>query len=343
MLRRMPAPSSLVARFPGVHVAVLGDFVADEYLYGETERVSREAPVLVVRHESTDVKPGGAANAAANVVALGARALPVGVLGKDAAGDALVRWFEDAGADAQGLLQPRDRVTETKTRILAGGRSTTRQQMLRVDRADDRPLAAGVRRRLERALAEACLRAQAVMVSDYGSGLVDDRLVERLQVLGARVPVCVDSRYGLRRFKGAALVKPNEPELEAAFGARLRDESDVERAGRTLLDELGAGALVATRGRHGMWLFVPGKPTYKVPVFGPAEAVDVTGAGDTVLAALACALGAGASHREAVELANVAGGIVVQKPGTATCSASELASALRTGRVAPALRQGARP
>lgn len=324
--------AALVQRFAHARVAVLGDLVADEYVCGETERVSREAPVLIVRHESTETKLGGAANAAANVASLGARARPVGLVGRDAPGRELLRLFAAAGAEVAGVVASGTRHTETKTRILAGGRSTTRQQMLRVDRADDRPLTAAQRALLRRRLDEACEDADALVVSDYGGGLVDDALVERIVSISRRIPVCVDSRYAVRRFAGVTLAKPNEPELEAAFGGRLRGPDDVERAGRSLLDALGVRALVVTRGHHGLWLFEPERETVRIPVWGPAEAVDVTGAGDTVLAALACALGAGGSFAQAAALANVAGGIVVQKPGTATCSRDELLSALAPRR-----------
>jgi rfaE bifunctional protein kinase chain/domain len=327
MLRAM-SNARLIERMARTKVVVLGDLVVDEYLYGETERVSREAPVLIVRHESTESKPGGAANAAANVAALGATVMPVGVVGRDAPGRVLRDWFQAAGARVDGIVIHPERITETKTRILAGGRSTTRQQMLRVDRADPRPLTSPLRRTLAARLEKACTEADALIVSDYGSGLIDEGLVAVAREVARRIPVCVDSRYDLRRYKGLTVVKPNEPELEAAIGRPLRSDDDVERAGRALLAELSAKALVVTRGRHGMWVFEPAHPTVRIPVFGPAEAIDVTGAGDTVLATFASALGAGASFVEAAGLANVAGGIVVQKPGTATCTAAELKVAL---------------
>ena len=324
-----------IARLGRAKVVVLGDLVVDEYVYGETERVSREAPVLVVRHESTEAKPGGAANAAANVAALGATVLPVGVVGRDVSGKALVDWFRRVGAVVDGIVVSAGRLTETKTRILAGGRSTTRQQMLRVDRSDPRPLTTSLRRLLAARLESACAQADALILSDYGSGLVDDAILGIAREVARRIPVCVDSRYGLRRYVGLTVVKPNEPELEAAIGTPLRSDDDVERAGRALLSELGVKALVVTRGRRGMWVFEPRRETVHIAVHGPAEAVDVTGAGDTVLATFASALGAGASFVEAAMLSNVAGGVVVQKPGTATCSAAELKAALApnpTGR-----------
>lgn len=330
-----------VQRFSKARVVVLGDLVADEYVYGETERVSREAPVLIVRYESAETKLGGAANVAANVASLSGKVRPVGVLGRDIAGRAMVREFEGVGAETSGLLHLNDRCTETKTRILAGGRSTTRQQMLRVDRAAEKPLSGAQRARLRKLVLHAAADADAIVVSDYGSGLFDEALIEELRGVSRRIPVCVDSRYNIHAFKGLSLAKPNEPELEAAVGRRLRTAEDVETAGRKLLAELQVDALVVTRGRLGMSLFEPNKATHNIPVWGPAEAVDVTGAGDTVLATLSLALGAGASFREAAELANVAGGIVVQKPGTATCSRDELLGAMK--QTSAASRKAVRP
>lgn len=328
-------PSRLLPLLPRLRrstVVVLGDLVADEYVYGETDRVSREAPVPVVRHESTEVTLGGAANAAANVASLGAAVRPVGVVGRDATGRELIRLFQEQGAETRGILAVTGRLTETKTRILAGGRSTTRQQLLRVDRTDARPLSAAARRTLRTRLREACEGAGAIIVSDYGSGLVDESMREELSALAERIPVCVDSRYGLTSFRGITLAKPNEPELEAITGVPLRTRADVERAARRLMEILEAKAVLVTRGRLGMCLVPANGPLVEIPVFGPAEAVDVTGAGDTVLATVASALAGGASLENAARLANVAGGLVVQKPGTATCSVRELKSALGSER-----------
>lgn len=318
---------TLASQIHNATVVVLGDLVADEYLFGETDRVSREAPVPIVRWESVQTRPGGAANVVANVAALGAKARCVGLVGADSAGRTLLSLLEGAGADTSNVVTLRDRCTETKTRILAGGRSTTRQQMLRVDRADERPITSRQRARLVSAFEKACKGADVIVVSDYGGGLVDDALADTLRKLARKIPVCVDSRYDLARFAGVTVAKPNEPELEAVVGRRLKTAQDIEDAGRLLREKLGVAALVVTRGQHGLDVFLDER-VENVPVWGPSEAVDVTGAGDTVLAALACAMGSGADVVSAAQLANVAGGIVVQKSGTATCSADELATAL---------------
>lgn len=336
--------SGIVERFTGRTIVVVGDLVADEYIYGQTDRISREAPVLIVRYEADEVKLGCAGNAAANLRALGAKVLPVGLVGADDMGKRLRKLAGEAGMDDRHIVVAPGRRTESKTRILAGGKNTTRQQMLRVDRANDGPIGPAVEQKLLRALVAAIEKADAVLVSDYGGGVLT-ALVAQLAVDAApRMPVCVDSRYGIRSFQGATVVKPNEPELEAATGVRTGgDPGLLERAGRELLAALHSGAVLVTRGRSGMALFAPGVPTDHIPAHGAADAVDVTGAGDTVIAALTLALAAGADMLSAARLANVAGALVVQKPGTATVSQDELQGELGAlGEKRPASGRAAR-
>jgi rfaE bifunctional protein kinase chain/domain len=313
-------------------VLLVGDLVADHYIYGQTDRVSREAPVLIVRYESSEVKLGGGANVAANVRALSGQVTAVGVLGADEMGRALRRLFAKSdirlsAASARGIE------TETKTRILAGGVNTTRQQMLRVDRGQRGELPPRVRRSLVRLVEEAARDADAVVVSDYGAGVVGEEMRGALRRLaGEGLPVCVDSRYALSAFAGVTVCKPNEPELEALAGRPLRTEADLVEAGSAAVRRLGCRALLVTRGRHGMALFDAEGGVDMIPVYGAKEAVDVTGAGDTVIATLALSLAAGASLGEAARLANVAGALVVQKQGTATVSRDELLGELRSAR-----------
>jgi len=328
-----PAPlsplSALLAAFPRAAVVVVGDFVADEYVYGETERVSREAPVLIVRYESSELKGGCAANAALNLAALGVKVRALGVVGDDALGTALSSLLEAGGVDASGLIRVRGRATEAKTRVLAGGRSTRRQQMLRIDRASSEPL----RDRVERALVQGVLRAagrvQAVLASDYGSGVVGPAVKEALRRVRTKgVPVCADSRYALRTFTGLTMVKPNEVELEVASGVSVAGPGGLERAARTLLRRLQGEMLLVTRGRNGMSLFRAGRPPVHVPAHGSLDAVDVTGAGDTVAAAFTAGLAAGGDPVDAARLANLAGALVVQKPGTAVVTRREILAEL---------------
>jgi len=326
---RPPRPghplAAVVERFSRAEVVVAGDFVADEYVYGETERISREAPVLIVRYESSELKPGCAGNAALNLAALGVRVRAVGAVGDDALGAGLAAALARGGVDVGGLQRVRRRPTESKTRILAGGRSTRRQQMLRVDRASAEPLPERTQARLAAAAERLGRRAGAVLASDYGSDALGPGAIEALRrVRRGGVPVCVDSRYRLAAFAGLTMVKPNEPELEAAVGLSLKAPGGLERAARALLRRLGCQQLLVTRGRNGMSLFQPGARPLHLPAHGSAEAVDVTGAGDAVAASYCASLAAGAAPEEAARIANVAGALVVRKPGTATVAQEEL-------------------
>jgi rfaE bifunctional protein kinase chain/domain len=324
--------AALLPRFPEREVVVVGDFMADEYVYGETERVSREAPVLIVRYERSDLKAGGAGNAATNLAALGVKVRALGVVGDDALGTALLDELEGCGVDVSGLVRVKGRATEAKTRILAGGRSTRRQQMLRLDRAPAGPPPPAAARALHAALRRARRTAATVLASDYGSGTIGAETIEVLRTLKrGGLPVCVDSRYALASFTGLTMLKPNENELEAASGVALSRPGALERAARALLRKAACEILLVTRGRHGLSVFRPGEKPVHLPAHGSKEAVDVTGAGDTVAAAFAAGLAAGGGALEAAALANVAGALQVLKPGTATVSRAELEAALRGG------------
>jgi rfaE bifunctional protein kinase chain/domain len=324
--------AELIDRFPRAEVVVAGDFVADEYVYGETERISREAPVLIVRYERSELKAGGAGNAAQNLAALGVKVRAVGVVGADALGETLLEVLAASGIDVEHIRRVRGRATESKMRILAGGRSTRRQQMLRVDRAPGEPLPVSVQARMVRELQRAARGAGAVLASDYGSGALGPAALDALRDLRrGGVPICVDSRYRLLEYAGVTMVKPNEPELEAATGIALQAAGAIERAGRALLRKLGCNELLVTRGHDGMSLFRKGLPPLHIPPHGSKEAVDVTGAGDTVAATYSASVAAGADAETAARIANVAGGLVVQKPGTATVTRGELAAAVASG------------
>ena len=325
----------LLGRFSRARIAAVGDLVADEFIYGETERISREAPVLIVRYESAELKPGCAANAIMNLCALGAQVQAVGLVGDDEIGRRLRALLCDAGADDSGILSV-DGPTSTKTRVLAGGKNTRRQQMLRIDRDGPRAPGSALAQKLVKALAQAAAKCDAIMVSDYGLGLLAPPLIEAVRSLAAQGrPVCVDARTGLSKYRGVTLVKPNEVELEQAVGRPIgEDPLALEEAGRELLKTLRAQALLVTRGRNGMALLRPGAPTATVPVHGSADAVDVTGAGDTVIAACTVAIAAGGDPVQAMRIANVAGALKVQKPGTVPVSAAEIEAELARAEVA---------
>ena len=316
----------ILSRFRRVRVVVAGDLIADEFIYGRVERVSREAPVLILGYDTTEIVPGGAGNAASNAAALGAAVDVIGVVGRDPAGCRMLDGLPSR-ARTQNVRRARDYVTPVKTRILAGGVHSAKQQVVRIDRAGGVPdrLAA---RHVEAAIARAAARADAIIVSDYGSGLVTPALWRRAvrAFPRSKPPITlVDSRYALGAFKGMTACTPNEPEVEGLLGMRVNDNlEELERAGRTLLRRLQTAAVLITRGSRGMALFESKKATELIPIVGSDQVTDVTGAGDTVIATFTLALAAGATFSEAAHLANHAAGLVVMKRGTATVTAQEL-------------------
>ena len=320
----------LVEAFQGKTVAVLGDLVADEYVYGKPQRISREAPVLILRYLSREVRLGGAANACHNLHALGARVLPLGAVGDDWAGAAVRELFDARGVTTDGLVTVADRVTPVKTRIMAGGYRATRQQLVRVDREPDGPIARAAEGALLERLRGWEARVDALVLSDYGYGTITGRLLDEARGLGARrgVVVSADSRYELVRFGGVTAATPNEPEVEQLLGVSLDGDKAVEEAGWRLLERLGNRLLLVTRGSKGLALFEQGGGATFIPIYGSDEIADVTGAGDTVISTFTLALAGGASALEAARLANYAGGVVVMKRGTAPITRTELCQAI---------------
>jgi len=324
----------LVDGFSSRRVLVVGDLIADEFVYGEVARVSREAPVLILKYDATAMVAGGAGNAANNVASLGGRARLVGLVGADPEGRRLLGSFH-RGVDRRHVVRSRGYRTPVKTRILAGGIHAARQQVVRIDREPGWPLDESVSAVLEKKIAPALDDCDAVLLSDYGSGLVTPALaqvIRRTVVRRARrrpIPVLLDSRYRLLDYRGLTTCTPNESEVEQVLGIRINDNgAALERAGRLLLRRTGMQAVLITRGSRGMALFQPRQPAIHLPIFGSDEVTDVTGAGDTVNATFGLALAAGASFYEAARLANYAGGLVVMKRGTATVSSRELADAV---------------
>lgn len=325
---RVEAATRVLPDLPKGRVGVIGDLVVDEYIYGRTDRISREAPVLIVRQESTERKLGGAANAAANLAALGSQTVLIGAIGDDEAGRSLSRLCDEAGIE--GRFQVGAGPTETKIRILAGGINTTRQQMLRLDKGREAPLDAAAEEALVASLREVARELDVLVVSDYGAGVCSPRVVEAIRGLAAEgLRVCVDSRYQLAAFEGVFLAKPNEPELREASGLPVGALEQTVAAGDALRQRMRSAALLVTRGRSGMVLLQEGEAPDVIPVHGDEDAVDVTGAGDSVIATLSACLAAGAPLPLAARVANVAGGLVVRKPGTATIDAAELIRELR--------------
>jgi rfaE bifunctional protein kinase chain/domain len=327
---------ALVDGFSSRRVLVIGDIIADEFIYGEVARVSREAPVLILKYDTTEMVGGGAGNAANNVAALGGRARLGGLVGTDPEGRRLLSSLH-RDVDRTHIVRARGYRTPVKTRILAGGVHSAKQQVVRIDREPGWPVDVAVSRTFAGKLAPALNDCDAVLLSDYGSGVVTPALADIVcrAVAGRsrrrRIPVLVDSRYRLLDYRALTTCTPNESEVEQVLGIHIDDDGEaLERAGRLLLKRTAMEAVLMTRGSRGMALFQPKQPTSHIPIFGSDEVADVTGAGDTVIATFALALAAGASFYEAARLANYAGGLVVMKRGTATVSATELGEAIAT-------------
>ncbi|HIK17888.1 MAG TPA: bifunctional hydroxymethylpyrimidine kinase/phosphomethylpyrimidine kinase [Leptolyngbyaceae cyanobacterium M33_DOE_097] len=323
----------LIEQFHQARVLVVGDLMLDEFLTGQVERASREAPVLVIRHETTRQVPGGGANAAQNLAKLGAQVKVVGLLGDDPQGKVLLQIFEQAQIDTHNILVDGDRPTVTKTRISGHARQSVTQQIVRVDRKSDALPPASLQQQLANCIQQQLTSVDAIVCSDYGDGVllptvIDAALQHPLSV--------VDSQRNIPRYVGATLYTPNVPEAELALGYPLTtptgetDESLINRAGEDLLAMTQATAVLITRGEDGMSLFEASGKQHHIPAFNRTDVYDVTGAGDTVVAALTLALTQGATPWEASVLGNLAASIVVRQFGTSTTSAEEMAVALRS-------------
>jgi len=330
----LAALAEVVERFAGKRIVLFGDFVADEFQFGDISRVSREAPVLILRHRETRVVPGGGANAANNLAALGAKVSPVTVVGDDAVGAALVQQFHDSGIDTSGIIRAKNWNTPTKTRFLAGWAHTTAQQVLRVDREPGCAPPDATLARVAAKLQSKLTKADALAVSDYGFGAASSASVGKaVRAMKRKIPVALDARYQLDAYVGSGITAatPNEAELEALHHTAIgRNVAELEKRGLVTLKKMGLQSLLVTRGKDGMALFEKaGKKVSHIPVHGSDQAVDVTGAGDTVLAAYTLALACGADAFEAAHIANIAGGLVVMKRGTAVVTRGELLAAIR--------------
>ncbi|MCP4899191.1 MAG: hypothetical protein GY906_19675 [bacterium] len=319
----------ILERFDRVKVVLIGDLVLDRFILGTPKRISREAPVIILHHEGQRDIPGGAANALANLHALEVRSLPVGVVGDDDHGSALLELLTARGIDVSRIIRAVGHQTPTKVRILGGGASSLKHQVARYDiesELSDGPWMT----QLQDHIAEACSRADAVALSDYGYGTAPPAVLSAVQGHSRPPWTCVDSRYRLEEFVGVDGATPNLEELEGCLGGPLHSDEQITAAANDLRSRLEASFLLATRGSDGMTLVRSTDPPFQLPVFGTDQVADVTGAGDTVLAVLVASLAAGATPIQAATLANCAGGIVVMKLGTATVTRQELAAAIKT-------------
>lgn len=322
----------LLQRFSGMRIVVVGDLCLDEYIIGKAQRLSREAPVPVLEWQERLLIPGAACNPALNVQAVGGRASVCGVVGRDDTGSQLRYELEAAGVDTAGLVVDPSRGTTLKTRVLAS--HLFPQQVVRVDRQDRSPLRPAVRAAVLRHLTGAVALADAVLLSDYRSGVIDARLVATVleAARGRGIPVCVDSQGDFTKFRGVQLFRCNREEAEGYLRRKLNTEIAIAAAAGALRRRLGVGAVVITRGSEGMSVVDAAGRAWHIPVSNPSEVYDVTGAGDTVIALLALGMAAGGPVETAARIANVAAGEVVRKLGNATLTGEELAGAvLRSG------------
>lgn len=336
MVRMKETLSKLISKLSQGRILIVGDLVIDEMIYGATHRLSREAPVLILRHQRADIILGAAGNAAHNVAKLNAkRTAIVGVSGKDYYCSLLIDALQRDGIDSVGLIQDEDRPTSTKTRISGIANHSVTQQIVRIDRESSAPVSAKVENQLLDTLTKLAPDFDALLLSDYGLGVFTPGVIEHCQKLSQKhgILMAVDSQGDLSAFQGATIITPNQPEAEKNVGFNLDTPADVLKGGQILLDKTNAQNVLITRGESGMSLFErqpDGKSPQatEIPVFNHSEVFDVTGAGDTVVGTLTLALTAGASLLEASVLGNLAASIVVKRFGAATTNQQELQAAL---------------
>ena len=316
----------IVDQLAGQRILVIGDMVADVYLEGTISRISREAPVLVLEQAAERVVAGGAANVVNNAATLGGQVFAVGLLGLDRAARGLKEILEGNHVNTQGFFCDEKRPTITKTRIVAGGRATVSQQIVRIDKESREPMTKAFESQISQYLKKILPRIGGIVLSDYGCGTITEALKQQLLDYAHKhsIPVIVDSRYDIRRFRGTDYIKQNDAELAAAVGRELTDEEALYDAGQQLLQELDAKGVLITRGEKGMVLFEASGAIHDIPVSDKSEVYDVSGAGDTCVATVILSLAAGIEPARAAELSNIASGIAVRKLGTATVSADEL-------------------
>ena len=316
--------------FPRKKILIIGDLVADQFLQGTITRVSREAPVFIMRHDQTLTLPGAAANAAVNVASLGGKAILVGAVGDDDTGNALREKLEQAGVGCGSVVASSDIRTTTKVRVLTGQEHAARKQVIRIDYENDAPLTAGLTGKLIENILTSAADADAIVISDYNYGVASLDVVAVINEIARerKIPVIVDSRFRLNDFPGAVSATPNQDEVEKLAGRRLDGENALETFCSDLRERLNYQALLVTRGSSGILLLEKDTPAVRIEAVGSKEPVDVTGAGDTVIAAYALGLASGLSFPDAARIANHAGGIVVMKRGTASVSAAELIVAI---------------
>jgi D-beta-D-heptose 7-phosphate kinase/D-beta-D-heptose 1-phosphate adenosyltransferase len=319
---------SFIPRFKSARIMVIGDLMVDEYIWGSVSRISPEAPVPVVSVTSESLRLGGAGNVVNNIHSLGGKLLIGGVVGNDEMGRKIVQDLHKMGIDTKGIVIEPDWITTVKTRIIA-----QQQQVVRYDREIVRPIRPEALKKILSLLEDRIHELDAVLISDYGKGVVCQELVDRVRslALGAGKIISVDPKVkNFPLFQKVTIITPNHHEAGQAAGRWIQSEEDLMEVGRQLLQQLQCNAILITQGEKGMTLFQDSGEITNIPTMAQ-EVFDVTGAGDTVISVLTLALAVGADPKQAAVLSNCAAGIVVGEVGTATLKASELEDAMRNG------------
>ena len=311
--------------FKGKQIAVIGDLVADQFLHGTIARISREAPVFILKHDETETRPGGAANAAANIAALGGDPRLVGLIGDDMNGRALRDALKGNRVEMHTVVTDPSFRTTTKVRVIGGQSYSAKKQVIRIDYENDAAVANDVREQLRTNVESAAKDSDAIIFSDYNYGVAEPGLLKLVKEIANErsIPLVVDSRFRLDQFAGATSATPNQEEVEKLLGKSF-DEADCDG----LRERLDLESLLITLGGKGMIVCEKGRPTFAIPAVGSDQPLDVTGAGDTVIAAYTLGLASGLNYADAASIANHAGGIVVMKRGTSVATLPELLASL---------------
>jgi rfaE bifunctional protein kinase chain/domain len=308
----------IIDKFSDINALLIGDFILDKFIYGKTSRISREAPVLVLKYTQEKFVPGGGGNAASNLISLGANVKLLTVIGNDNNGKILLNHFKDRQVDISDIIIDENRVTASKTRIMAGGHHTTSQQVIRVDKENEEEPDESIKEKLLDKIEKSISQVDLIVLSDYGLGIFTDKIIKKVSELAYKYKdkiFLVDSRYQLMKFKNMTVATPNEEEAAGCIGASV-DKLNLKKAGYQILKETDNKFLIITRGSEGMAIFQAEREEIYLPIYGSSKITDVTGAGDTVSATVGMSLAAGANIEEAARIATLAASVVVHLPGT---------------------------
>ncbi|MCX8093487.1 MAG: bifunctional ADP-heptose synthase [Candidatus Goldbacteria bacterium] len=320
---------NLINRFKEKKILVLGDFILDEYVYGETERISREAPVLILKYNHSTYLAGGGANPVMNIKDLGAIPIAISVCGYDVHSKIMLNLLKSKKINLDTIIRDKNFNVPVKTRIMAGSVHTVKQQIVRIDRVGAKSISKETENTIINNLKEFIKKTDCLLVSDYGGPLLTDKIISIISNYAKEgYKVVVDSRYALKKFKYITTGTPNETEAGPLVDIESYEEKDVEVIIKKLTNLIKAKGMVVTRGSKGMMIY-ENKKIIKIPAFGSEEIVDVSGAGDTVASIISLALACGSSLKDAAYLANIGGGLVVMKRGVATVTSDELKKALK--------------